>query len=55
MKKTCPVCHEDYTESQKRRSKAGEYRAFRHFNLGRVTWCKSVHGVHLAMFVTGVV
>jgi hypothetical protein len=52
VKKICPVCAEDYTESQKRTAKAGEYRAFRHFKAGAVTWCKSEPGKHLAMMIT---
>lgn len=48
MTKHCPVCDKPYTESQLRKTRGG-YRAFRHFESGKVWWCKTWRPV--AMFV----
>lgn len=44
MNKTCPVCGDRYTETAWRKTKAGGYRSFRHFDYRGVAWCRGETG-----------
>lgn len=52
MNLQCPVCLEQYTESQWRKTVAGGYRAFRHFDNRGARWCNGKTGQHFAMIFT---
>ena len=51
MNKECPVCKGPYTETQWRQTKAGGYRAFRHFDHRGARWCKGKPGAHYAQLM----
>lgn len=52
MKKECPVCLKDYTESAWRKTSRGGYRAFRHFDNRGARWCKGEEGQRFALILT---
>lgn len=54
MNKICPVCSKTYTESAWRKTKAGGYRAFRHFDRNGARWCRGKVGQRLAMLITSI-
>ena len=52
MNKNCPICQQPYTESQWRKTKAGGYRAFRHFSPWKITWCRGAFGQTYTRIIT---